>query len=277
MYIKKIHTIIKIFQIEGFWTGLNYISIKLKIPIYFNDVKKSEILKFLEKCKIYDTGHKLIRVGPKLDGGYLVPDILNEINYCYSPGVGESLKFEDDLYNKYNIKCYTADGMIEKPNTIHYFLNKNIGLENSDTEIRLESWINLNTNENQNLMLQMDIEGSELAVLLNTPQNILKKFKIMVIEFHNFTDIRTKLGISIYNTLFKKILEDHVICHCHPNNMGGQILINGIKIPRIIEFTFINKKLIKKKEKINYTLPHPHDIKNYSAAPEIYLDKIFYN
>jgi hypothetical protein len=55
MYIKKIHTIIKIFQIEGFWTGLNYIFIKLKIPIYFNDVKKSEILKFLEKCKIYDT------------------------------------------------------------------------------------------------------------------------------------------------------------------------------------------------------------------------------
>jgi hypothetical protein len=126
-------------------------------------------------------------------------------------------------------------------------------------------------------MLQMDIEGSEIAVLLNTPKNILKKFKIMVIEFHNFIDIRTKLGMMIYNTLFEKILEDHVICHGHPNNMGGQILINGIKIPRIIEFTFINKNLIKKKEKINYTLPHSLDIKNYSAAPEIYLDKIFYS
>jgi hypothetical protein len=275
MYIKKICTIIKIFQIEGFWTGLNYIFIKLKIPIYFNDIKKNEIINFLQKCKIYDTGHKLIRVGPKLDGGYLIPDILNQINYCYSPGVGESLKFEDDLNNKYNIICYAADGMIKKPNTIHNFLNKNIGLENSDTTIKLESWVDLNANDN--LMLQMDIEGSEIAVLLNTPKNILKKFKIMVIEFHNFIDIRTKLGMMIYNTLFEKILEDHVICHGHPNNMGGQILINGIKIPRIIEFTFINKNLIKKKEKINYTLPHSLDIKNYSAAPEIYLDKIFYS
>jgi hypothetical protein len=275
MYIKKICTIIKIFQIEGFWTGLNYIFIKLKIPIYFNDIKKNEIINFLQKCKIYDTGHKLIRVGPKLDGGYLIPDILNQINYCYSPGVGESLKFEDDLNNKYNIICYAADGMIKKPNTIHNFLNKNIGLENSDTTIKLESWVNLNGNDN--LMLQMDIEGSEIAVLLNTPKNILKKFKIMVIEFHNFIDIRTKLGMMIYNTLFEKILEDHVICHGHPNNMGGQILINGIKIPRIIEFTFINKNLIKKKGKINYTLPHSLDIKNYSAAPEIYLDKIFYS
>jgi hypothetical protein len=275
MYIKKICTIIKIFQIEGFWTGLNYIFIKLKIPIYFNDIKKNEIINFLQKCKIYDTGHKLIRVGPKLDGGYLIPDILNQINYCYSPGVGESLKFEDDLNNKYNIICYAADGMIKKPNTIHNFLNKNIGLENSDTTIKLESWVDLNANDN--LMLQMDIEGSEIAVLLNTPKNILKKFKIMVIEFHNFIDIRTKLGMMIYNTLFEKILEDHVICHGHPNNMGGQILINGIKIPRIIEFTFINKNLIKKKEKKNYTLPHSLDIKNYSAAPEIYLDKIFYS
>jgi hypothetical protein len=275
MYIKKICTIIKIFQIEGFWTGLNYIFIKLKIPIYFNDIKKNEIINFLQKCKIYDTGHKLIRVGPKLDGGYLIPDILNQINYCYSPGVGESLKFEDDLNNKYNIICYAADGMIKKPNTIHNFLNKNIGLENSDTTIKLESWVDLNANDN--LMLQMDIEGSEIAVLLNTPKNILKKFKIMVIEFHNFIDIRTKLGMMIYNTLFEKILEDHVICHGHPNNMGGQILINGIKIPRIIEFTFINKNLIKKKGKINYTLPHSLDIKNYSAAPEIYLDKIFYS
>jgi hypothetical protein len=275
MYIKKICTIIKIFQIEGFWTGLNYIFIKLKIPIHFNDIKKNEIINFLQKCKIYDTGHKLIRVGPKLDGGYLIPDILNQINYCYSPGVGESLKFEDDLNNKYNIICYAADGMIKKPNTIHNFLNKNIGLENSDTTIKLESWVDLNANDN--LMLQMDIEGSEIAVLLNTPKNILKKFKIMVIEFHNFIDIRTKLGMMIYNTLFEKILEDHVICHGHPNNMGGQILINGIKIPRIIEFTFINKNLIKKKGKINYTLPHSLDIKNYSAAPEIYLDKIFYS
>ena len=39
--------------------------------------------KLFSKIFIYDTGHKLIRLGVEKDGGYLVPDILDEIKYLF--------------------------------------------------------------------------------------------------------------------------------------------------------------------------------------------------
>ena len=38
----------------------------------------------------------LIRLGPAGDGGYLVPDDLEGIEACFSPGVGGSFGFEHD-------------------------------------------------------------------------------------------------------------------------------------------------------------------------------------
>ena len=54
----------------------------------------------------------LIRVGSKNDGGYLVPNILNQIKFCYSAGIGNSIKFEKDLL-KYKIISFGADRTIE--------------------------------------------------------------------------------------------------------------------------------------------------------------------
>jgi len=32
-----------------------------------------------------DSGHELIRIGANTDEGYLVPDILDQVEYCFSP------------------------------------------------------------------------------------------------------------------------------------------------------------------------------------------------
>ena len=34
---------------------------------------------FFNKLKIFDTGYKLIRVGPESDGGYVLPNILDQL------------------------------------------------------------------------------------------------------------------------------------------------------------------------------------------------------
>ena len=67
--------------------------------------------KFLDKIFIYDYGYNLIRIGSNSDGGYLVPNILDNISYCFSPGVGKLTKFEDHLL-KYKIKSFLADGQV---------------------------------------------------------------------------------------------------------------------------------------------------------------------
>ena len=59
----------------------------IKILSYFNvgitRFQTTRLNNFLEKIKIIDCGYELIRYGEKNDGGYLVPDILEEVKYFF--------------------------------------------------------------------------------------------------------------------------------------------------------------------------------------------------
>jgi hypothetical protein len=46
------------------------------------------------------TNRQLIRIGATADGGYLIPDDLEDIRYCFSPGVAQSSAFEADLASR---------------------------------------------------------------------------------------------------------------------------------------------------------------------------------
>ena len=68
----------------------------------------------------------LIRVGPEGDGGYLVPDTLENIGYCFSPGVDYVAGFEADLSNR-GIPSFMADYSVSAPpvdNPHFHFLKK---------------------------------------------------------------------------------------------------------------------------------------------------------
>ena len=43
----------------------------------------------------------------------------------------------------------------------------------------------------------MDIEGSEYEVINNLSNDSLRKFNIMILEFHHFEQILTKLDIKL--------------------------------------------------------------------------------
>ena len=88
----------------------------------------------------------------------------------------------------------------------------------------------------------MDIEGSEIEVLYNASLECLDRFKIIIIEFHNFHDIFTHLGLKIYTNIFDTILKTHKIVHIHPNNNSEIVNFLNNKISELYEITFINKK-----------------------------------
>lgn len=174
----------------------------------------------------------------------------------------------------YGIKSYLADGTVNYDGN-HDFLKKNLNTFNDEKNITLDDWVNKKVKyECDDLMLQMDIEGSEIEVLYHT--NILDRFKIIIIEFHHFHDIVNKLGLKIYNDIFNKIFKTHQIFHIHPNNASSILKINGINIPDMIEITFINKKLPKVYKKIDYDLPHKLDKKNMKYLSDIKCPKEFY-
>ena len=155
----------------------------LLLFIFLINVNKINIFStknFLNKIFIYDCGYQLIRVGDKKDGGYLIPDILYKIKYCFSPGVGTNSSFEDNL-KKFKIKSFLADGTVQYSGK-HDFIKKNLNTFNDEKNITLEDWIRikLKKKNSNNLILQMDIEGSEIGVIYNTRESVLKKFAILI-------------------------------------------------------------------------------------------------
>jgi len=283
--VKKIKIFfIKIIDTFGIFIGLfiilNIIFSRFKINFIISNVSKNSLDKLIKKLFIYDTSHNLVRLGSKKDGGYLVPDVLNKVKYCFSPGVGPSTSFEEQL-KKYNIISFLADSTVEDPSnkSIKYdFVKKNLNTFNNNKNITLKEWITskLGFKKNYELILQMDIEGSEIRVLNDTNRNILKRFKIMVIEFHYFQSLALEQGCIIYEKVFTKILKDFVICHIHPNNCCGFSKINQYEIPNVMEFTFINKELVKYKKKIKNKLPHKFDFKCTPNKEDIKLPIYFY-
>jgi hypothetical protein len=89
------------------------------------------------------TDHGLIRLGGETDGGYLVPNDLEGIKVCFSPGVSETANFEFDLANK-GIHCFLADYSVESPpikNDLFHFEKKYLGLAENLVYTTLESWV----------------------------------------------------------------------------------------------------------------------------------------
>jgi hypothetical protein len=57
----------------------------------------AEVLGLVKTLRPMDCGKDLIRIGGTGDGGYLVPDDLEGIEYCFSPGVSTTVDFETHL------------------------------------------------------------------------------------------------------------------------------------------------------------------------------------
>ena len=247
------------------------------ISIYTN-VPRRRLIRLINLFKPYDLGYNLIRIGQHNDGGYLVPNILNKSKYCFSPGVGRTSQFEEDL-EKIGIKSFIADFSVEKVQNVKTanFVKKYISSYNSKNSLNINDWIRTNTNEDEeNFILQMDVDGGELEIIPAISENNLKKFSILVIEFHYFEFIGNEAFYKLLYPLIKKILEFFEVCHIHPNNCSSLFEVSSLKFPSALEVTFLNKKFIKKKEKIEH-LPNKLDQKNIINKKDVSLPSYWYD
>ena len=132
----------------------------------------------LRRLHPFQTDKELIRIGGEGDGGYLVPDDLDGVVACFSPGVGAVASFEAALVAR-GIPCYLADGFVAGPpisDALIHFDKKLLGVVNDDATITLDAWVNTCTLSDGDLILQMDIEGAEWPVLLNVSDEVWEGF-----------------------------------------------------------------------------------------------------
>jgi len=234
---------------------------------------------FFDRINPVATEHCLIRIGGNNDGGYLVPDDLDGIEACFSPGVSNVATFEEELAKK-GIRSYMADYSVNGPpvhNSMFDFEKFYLGAENNEIYQTLDNWVSKKTpGHPDDLILQMDIEGGEYDVLLQSPSNLLRRFRILVIEFHSLDGLMDQYGYKIISHVFMKLLSDFEIVHIHPNNASNIFRTGEYTIPGAMEFTFLRKDRIKQRTPLR-EFPNKYDFRNLADKKDMVLPECWYN
>lgn len=192
---------------------------------------------------------ELIRLGPKGDGGYLIPDDLEMIHACFSPGVSLVSGFEKACAER-GMKVFLADKSVDGPAEEHelfQFTKKFIGAISNEEFVTLDDWVSASLSEqDSDLLLQIDIEGYEYEVFLSASKDLMNRFRIIVAEFHGLDLLWSKPFFNLASRAFDRILQTHSCVHIHPNNCCGSIKKGRMEIPRVMEFTFLRNDRISR-------------------------------
>lgn len=223
----------------------------------------------LRKVWPVDSGIPLIRVGRDFDGGYLVPDDLEGIVACFSPGVDTHASFEQGLARR-GIRCHLADASVEAPPAGcegMSFERRFLGSYDSPDRTTLQSWVRRHEpHPTGDLLLQMDIEGAEFDVIPNIDGDLLRRFRILVIEFHKLDWIAQPFVCARMDEVFTKLAIDFVPVHLHANNSSQTRRIGPLRVPRALEVTYLRRDRCLE-HTARTTLEHPLDRDNVPDRP----------
>jgi len=216
-------------------------------------------------------GHKLIRLGPEGDGGYVIPDDLAGIEACFSPGVSSISGFEMECAER-GMKVFLADKSVDGPACRHElftFTKKFVGATTDDDFMTLDEWVTASLPEStSDLLLQIDVEGCEYEVFLSASDALLRRFRIIVVEFHFLDHLWSEHFFRIARPVFDKLLQTHACVHIHPNNSAGVLRKVGLAIPPIMEFTFYRRdRLVNPVPRSDFPCPLDRDNTPHATVP----------
>ncbi len=213
----------------------------------------------------------LTRIGPRLDGGYVVDKrLIHQTNVIITCGLNDDWEFEKNfLKSNKNCRVIAFDHTVDrkfwvnrfKKDIKHFFLLKKIRLrkilgifkyldyikffeEKNKHNILKISTENIDNKEitiskilqdQDNVILKVDIEGDEYKILNEIISNS-KKINSLIIEFHNIHQHMDSIREFIDNSEILKLI------HIHGNNFAGK---NSDGDPNVLELTFININKIK--------------------------------
>lgn len=222
----------------------------------------------------------LRRIGPVGDGGYLLPDDLDGVVACFSPGVGELSGFEMDCV-ELGMRAHLADASVDAPQFDDErldFIPRFVRAIPDAESVTLDDWVaTAEPIETDDLLLQIDIEGDEWGVFLGAPASVLRRFRIIVAEFHDLQRLLYAESFPLVALAFDRLLASHTCVHIHPNNACPTVTVGGSTLPKVAEFTFVRNDRIDRTRLIHATqFPHPLDSDNYPSVETLPLPRSMY-
>ena len=245
-------------------------------------VSEEDFLSSLKYMVPSGCSYDFVRIGSKHNGSYLLPDYLTTVEACFSPGVGAVHSFEDHLANHYKIPSYMCDDSVVLDDlhlntTFQHFIQKRLSSSSTGNSISLDDWVKCSPHcSSSNLLLQMDIEGSEYPLILSTSRSVLSRFSILVFELHYLHLLPfSRFSNRLFCPFMEKILSLFDCVHFHPNNSVPATayklpnLGRTVNVPTTVEVTFLRKDL--NQVKVPPLLPHPLDTDNDPNLPPLDL------
>lgn len=240
--------------------------------LFRKHIRGNELRQLIEEM-LPEWPHDVVRIGGEEDGGYIIPNDLEGIAYCFSPGVGPSARFELELQQRFGIASFLADYTVDCPEGIDpaFFTKAFVGHKSKDDRfIDFTEWVESNAgNTQQDMILQMDIEGGEYDVLGNVAPELLKRFRIIIVEFHGLDRLFDRRRFTPFATAIRNLMTHFRVVHIHPNNNGPIGLVGEIECPSLLEITFARRDRIYEVAE-RPTVPHPLDRQNV-RGPELVL------
>lgn len=234
-----------------------------------------ELRSTLDTLRPLNAGYRLLRLGPQGDGGYLVPDDLAGIGLGLSAGVAGAWGFEEDLRDRYGIPSVLID-RVDPSEDIPFPVDNAWLAPSTDVGfLSLDDWVSRRAPDNVDLILQMDIEGSEWMTLSAATPRTLRRFRIILVEFHGLHRLADKsTHDQIMAPLLHRLDRDFVCVHAHANNAMGADLRSGIDVPYLLETTWLRRdRLLTPLSAAQ--LPHAQDSSNVSDQPDLKLSKFW--
>jgi len=220
------------------------------------------------------------RYGESNDGGYVMCDDdmqLGQLKGAYSYGINGFDGWANAISEKFKIPVFEYDCTNPKQPTKCPTCDLRFNLEclNSNTAKPKDKFGTLSQHfqrnghkdlANASLLLKIDVEGAEWPVFAEEPMENLKKFREIIVEFHELKQVAQHP--SFLKAVSNILRAGFVVEHIHGNNNGGQAFLGERMIPNVLEVTYLQRPGSAPKCLDHSTLL-PEDAKNNAKMPDL--------
>lgn len=236
---------------------------------------QEEIKKILRLLRPHAAkGFQKARFGGPNDGGYILLDDFHGVDTAFSFGIDKNASWDLEIAKRC-LTVYQFDHTVEAPVTDNprlVFSRRRICPEAGPESESLSSLVEQHDKQNlsPNLVLKMDIEGDEWALLDTTPPGSLARFSQIVGEFHYFQAFSDFSWRQLFHRVLNKLSDAYSIIHVHANNYAGFSNVSNVVFPNVLEITFANRSVYSVSE-TDEIFPGPLDSPNDPSRPDMHL------
>lgn len=208
-----------------------------------------------------------VRLGCRGDGGYVIaddPGLQHTVLYSY--GIDDNDSFDQHFHQRFDADVRQYDFSISAPPEQPGFRFYPQGLAHTRTDDcdTFAQHVVDNDDVGREICLKMDIEGAEWLVLRDMPEAQLRQCRQIVLELHDISDLGINTawpGVAMEDKVAAlERLNQYFYCwHVHANNYVPIYIVDGYKVPDVMELTFVSREHFRGGAKVTRQFPTPVD------------------